>query len=82
MDWDEVLDPFSQDFQQSMEEQLRIVHVQDGLVTAANDLVAAHFPAAATLSPRAQKNLQRVIISQSVQMANAIQEALQQREEE
>ncbi|MBV7532387.1 hypothetical protein [Chitinophaga sp. sic0106] len=78
MDWDEILDPFSQDFQQAMEEQLRIVNVQDGLVTAANDLIKAHFPSVEKLPAPAQKKLQRVIISQSVQMANAIHEAMQQ----
>ncbi|MBV8255904.1 MAG: hypothetical protein JO154_25135 [Chitinophaga sp.] len=82
MDWDEILDPFSPDFQDAMEEHLRIVNMQDGLVAAANELIARHYPASRELSPEDSKQLQRVIISQSVQMANAIHEAMNNGTEE
>ncbi|NIG53055.1 hypothetical protein [Chitinophaga sp. Cy-1792] len=76
MDWDEILDPLSPYFQEAMEEQLRIVNMQDGIVTAATKLAAEHFPLVNKLSEAGRKKLQRIIINQSVQMANAIHEAL------
>ncbi|MFB6455329.1 hypothetical protein ACE38W_08675 [Chitinophaga sp. Hz27] len=59
-----------------MDEQLRIVNMQDGIVTAATKLAAEHFPLFNKLSDTGKKKLQRIIINQSVQMANAIHEAL------
>ena len=44
MDWEELLNPLSPYYQNTMREQTQIVNLQDGLISAANRLMASLYP--------------------------------------
>jgi hypothetical protein len=76
MDWDEILDPSSALYQEAMQEQTKIVNMQDGLITAARQLVEENYSLMGNITPKMHKALDRVIIRHAVKMAIDINSAI------
>lgn len=76
MDWDEILDPLSPRYKDTMQEQIKIVNVQDGIIAAARKLAAAHYPTLSNATPGIHKALDNVIIRHSITMSVDIHSAI------
>lgn len=76
MDWEDILDPLSPMYKDTMQEQIRIVNVQDGLIEAAQKLAAENYPALNTATPGIHKALNSVIIKHSIKMSVDINNAI------
>ncbi|MCW3463107.1 hypothetical protein [Chitinophaga nivalis] len=80
MDWDEILDPVSPLYQETMQEQMRVVDMQDGLIAAAKKLLETHYPDIQQLTPRHARQLETAIVKHAVNMAIDMHLILQGRE--
>ncbi|RFS22772.1 hypothetical protein DVR12_13350 [Chitinophaga silvatica] len=69
MDWDELLDPLSPLNENTMQEQMRIVNLQDGLIEAAKKLAAENYPTLSKARPAVKKAIDSVIIKHSINMS-------------
>lgn len=76
MDWEELLDPLSPMYKDTMQEQIRIVNLQDGLIEAAKKLAAENYPTLSTATPGIHKALNSVIIKHSITMSVDINNAI------
>ncbi|PSL49961.1 hypothetical protein CLV51_1011303 [Chitinophaga niastensis] len=76
MDWDELLDPLSPLYQETMQEQIKIVNMQDGLIAAARQLAEEHYPVINNMEAKFHKELNSVIIKHAVKMAIDINSAI------
>ncbi|ASZ09735.1 hypothetical protein KTO58_27295 [Chitinophaga pendula] len=76
MDWDEILDPFSHLYQETLREQQQIVNVQDGLIAAARQLAEEHYPEIYHLEAEGYKALETVIISACVRLSCQINDVI------
>lgn len=76
MDWEELLNPLSPMYKDTMQEQIRIVNLQDGLIEAAKKLAAENYPALSTATPGIHKALNNVIIKHSITMSVDINNAI------
>ncbi|NSL88725.1 hypothetical protein [Chitinophaga solisilvae] len=76
MDWDELLDPLSPFNRETMQEQIKIVNVQDGLIAAAKKLAAENYPAVGNMQPGTRSVLETVIIKHAVKMAVDMHDAI------
>lgn len=82
MDWNELLDPLSPMNENLMQEQMKIVNLQDGLIEAAKKLAAENYPALKKAQPKVQKALDSVIIKHSIKMSLDISNAVAGKDEE
>lgn len=82
MDWDELLDPLSPMFKDTMQEQIRIVNLQDGLIAAARKLAEENYPELRKAQPGIHKALDNVIIGHSIKMSVEINDAIGGREKD
>ncbi|HEY9262252.1 hypothetical protein [Chitinophaga sp.] len=76
MDWEEILDPLSPMYKDAMQEQIKMVNLQDGLIEAAKKLAAENYPALKTATPGIHKALNSVIIRHSIKMSVDINDAI------
>jgi hypothetical protein len=76
MDWEEILDPLSPMYKDTMQEQIKIVNLQDGLIAAAHKLAAENYPALSSATPGIHKALNSVIIKHSIKMSVDINNAI------
>ena len=82
MDWDELLDPLSPMNESTMQEQIKIVNLQDGLIEAAKKLAAETYPSINQARPQLKKALDNVIIKHSIKMSVDISNVITGREQE
>lgn len=76
MDWEEILDPLSPMYKDIMQEQIKIVNLQDGLIAAAHKLATENYPALGSAMPGIHKALNSVIINHSIKMSIDINNAI------
>lgn len=76
MNWDELLNPLSPNFQDAMQEQQRIVNLQDGLITATKRLVAAIYPQIYHLESAGYTKLDTTIIEECVTLSCKLNEII------
>lgn len=69
MDWDELLNPLSPYYQNAMREQLQIVNLQDGLISAAKKLMASVYPQIYHLESAGYTELDDTIRSECVKLS-------------
>jgi hypothetical protein len=82
MDWDELLDPLSPIFKDTMQEQTRIVNLQDGLIAAARKLAEENYPELRKATPAIHKALDSAIIGHSIKMSVDINNAVSGQEKD
>jgi hypothetical protein len=76
MDWDELLDPLSPMYKDAMQEQIKIVNLQDGIIAAARKLAEENYPTLSKATPGIHKALDNVIIRHSIKMSVDINNAI------
>lgn len=81
MEWDELLDPLSPMNENTMQEQLKIVNLQDGLIDAARKLAAETYPSLKQARPQVKKALDSAIIKHSIKMSVDISNVIIGRED-
>jgi hypothetical protein len=74
MDWEELLNPLSPYYQNTMREQTQIVNLQDGLISAAKRLMASLYPQLYELESAGYTELDSTIISECVKLSCRLNE--------
>jgi hypothetical protein len=74
MDWEEILNPLSPYYQNSMSEQTQIVNLQDGLIASAKRLMANLYPQLYELESKGYTELDSTIISECVKLSCRLNE--------
>ncbi|MCF6406520.1 MULTISPECIES: hypothetical protein [Chitinophaga] len=69
MDWDEILNPLSPYYQSAMQEQQQLVNLQDGLISAARELMSSVYPQIYHLESAGYTELENTIISECVKLS-------------
>lgn len=76
MDWDELLNPLSPYYQDAMQEQQRIVNLQDGLISATKRLVSSIYPQIYHLESAGYTELDTTIIAECVKLSCRLNEII------
>lgn len=76
MNWDELLNPLSPYYQNAMQEQQRIVNLQDGLITSSKRLISSIYPQIFHLESAGYTELDTTIIAECVKLSCRLNEII------